>query len=193
MKLFSRKNQNQTEESSKPSSSILSSKIPGPIRNPKVMLAIGLFCFTFVTFSVLVWLVIRVVTFKDVAHEKKIQHRIEQISHLGEEEHQVKEFQFSYEVKSMVMSLTDKSNSRVAYAQYGLMLDCPSEKARHRMDLDRAKLQNAILEVGGKFRIEDFKGPEGIVKFRVELEKTLQEIFKQDAPRKVAVQNWTVQ
>ncbi len=71
------------------------------------------------------------------------------------------EFAYSYEIQNVAIPLFDRVKKRTAYAQFSLILDCPSEEAKRQMELNRAKLLDSIFEVALQFQISDFSTPSG--------------------------------
>jgi len=99
-------------------------------------------------------------------------------------------FSFSYELRNLSLALESRHSRRSGFAQFSLVLDLPDEKAKRWMELNRAKLLNAVLEVGSRFSLEDLEGNEGKVKFKDLLRETYRKEFGDQAPRDIAIRDW---
>ncbi|MBI4403863.1 MAG: hypothetical protein HY537_06875 [Deltaproteobacteria bacterium] len=101
-------------------------------------------------------------------------------------------FTYPFELRNLSLPFTNRTSSRMAYAQFTIVLDCPTEEAKHYMELNRAKVLDAIFEVGMNFFVEDFDTPEGYKKFKESLSQSLSAIFKAASPRRIDIQDWVI-
>lgn len=105
------------------------------------------------------------------------------------------EYTYPYEIKSVSMAVMGQKGNRTAYAQFTLILDCPTEEAQKQVALHRAKLLDAIFEVGSQFYLEDFVGgnaPKSFEKFKAGLMSIYSKSFGKMAPRQVVFRDWFV-
>ena len=105
----------------------------------------------------------------------------------------VPSFAFPYEINDISVAVSSRDFSRTAYAQFSLVLDCPSAQARHLMELNRARLLDGIFEVSTDFRLEDLTHPGGLKHFKALLEKKYRKVFQDGAPRQIALNDWLIQ
>lgn len=104
-------------------------------------------------------------------------------------------FHFPYEINQVSMAVMNREGTRTAYAQFSLVLDCPSEGSQKTLSMNRAKLVDAIFDVGGNFVLEDFatpKTPETLTKLKAQLLEKYQHSFPQEAPRDIVLKDWVI-
>lgn len=109
--------------------------------------------------------------------------------------HEPVSFQFAYEIKDMSMAIMNKKGTRTAYSQFTLIFDCPSEICKKVLELNRAKIINAIFEVGGDFYTEDFEAPlaaTGFQRFKDGVRGKTAEYFGKNAPSLVVLKDWVM-
>jgi hypothetical protein len=100
------------------------------------------------------------------------------------------EYAFSYEMKYLSFHLTNHKETRLAYAQLTLVLDCPDQDAQRMMQLNYAKLIDIVLRVGSTFYVEDFGSPHGFESFKGSLLAHFKAEFKSQAPRAIVIRDW---
>ncbi|MFM8270568.1 MAG: hypothetical protein ACKN9V_10300 [Pseudomonadota bacterium] len=104
-------------------------------------------------------------------------------------------YSFPYEINEVSMAVMNKKGTKTAYAQFSLVLDCPSEEAHKTLSMNRAKLLDAIFVVGGNFYLDDFQGekaPKSFEKFKKDLLEKYKSDFHAEAPREIALKDWVV-
>lgn len=109
--------------------------------------------------------------------------------------HEPLSFQFAYEIKDMSMAIMNKKGTRTAYSQFTLIFDCPSETCKKNLELHRAKIINAIFEVGGEFFTEDFEAPlapKGFQRFKDGIRAKTTEYFGKSGPSLVVLKDWVM-
>ncbi len=102
------------------------------------------------------------------------------------------EFEVNYLLKDISIPLVDRASTKIAYAQFSLMLDCPTNACKRAMELHRPKLLDRIFEVASKFYLEDFAQAKGFEKFKHAFLTTLRKDFNEMAPRQVTIENWVI-
>lgn len=101
-------------------------------------------------------------------------------------------FQYPYEMKALSFALTDRRGVRTAYAQFAIVLDCPSEEARREIELRHAFILDLIQTVAGQFFVEDFATPKGLHSFKAAMLSSLRTHLRRNAPRSIAVRDWLI-
>lgn len=104
-------------------------------------------------------------------------------------------FSFPYEIKDMSIPLTNYKHTRSAFAQFTLILDCPTEEAKKKMVAELPKLLDTILVVGSEFYVEDFSPPlaeKGFARFKHSLRTAYSKYLSEDAPREIVIKDWFV-
>jgi len=104
-------------------------------------------------------------------------------------------FSYPYEIKDMSIPLTNYKHTRSAFAQFTLILDCPTEEAKKKMVAELPKLLDTILVVGSEFYVEDFSPPlaeKGFARFKSALRTAYAKYLGEDAPREVVLKDWFV-
>jgi hypothetical protein len=104
-------------------------------------------------------------------------------------------YTYAYEIKDMSIPLTNKSHTRSAFAQFSLILDCPSEAAKKKMVTELPKLLDSILVVGSEFYVEDFQAPlaeKGFARFKDALRASYAKYLHEDTPREISIKDWFV-
>jgi len=130
------------------------------------------------------WIIVQVVKVQWSAPAHKEE---KQVTHKAEP---APSFSYSYELKNISIPLVDRSATRVAYAQFTLLLDCPTKKSRDSMTLHRAKLLDTIFEVASQFYVEDFQTPKGFENFKKKLIASYKKHFEILSPREIAIRDW---
>lgn len=139
-------------------------------------------------------------------HSPKVIHpdAVSENAHSNEENHHKESkpehasalpFHFPYEINQVSMAVMNREGTRTAYAQFSLVLDCPSEGSQKTLSMNRAKLVDAIFDVGGNFVLEDFatpKTPETLTKLKAQLLEKYQHSFPQEAPRDLVLKDWVI-
>jgi len=108
----------------------------------------------------------------------------------GDPQAPVAEFTYPYSLNPVAIALVDKRRVRTGYAQFALVFDCPNEKSVRTMELNRAKILNALNETAIQFTFEDFQGPSGFARFKTTYLNALKTLFGKDAPRTIALRDW---
>lgn len=104
-------------------------------------------------------------------------------------------YTFPYEINQVSMALMNRKGTQTAYAQFSLILDCPSEESKKLLTMNRAKLLDTIFVVGSGFYLDDFKGSEatkGFEKFKTQLLQKYQGEFQAQAPKEISLKDWIV-
>lgn len=105
-------------------------------------------------------------------------------------EHQGAAFQYAFEVKDLSVPLSGRKTLKSAYAQFGILFDCPTEASKKALEMSRAFVLDAIFEAAGDFRVEDFREPEGFGKFKQAILSRLRARFHDETPRSLSIQSW---
>jgi len=100
------------------------------------------------------------------------------------------EFAYSYLLSPVAIALVDKRKVRTGYAQFNMVFDCPHEKCVREMELNRAKILNALNETAVQFNFEDFQSPAGFNRFKNAYRGALVELFHDNAPRSIVLRDW---
>ncbi|MCB0405741.1 MAG: hypothetical protein KDD51_13245 [Bdellovibrionales bacterium] len=105
---------------------------------------------------------------------------------------EVAAFTYSYEIKNISIPLATRDASRIAYAQFSLKLDLPSDEAKRSFTAHRARVLNTVYQVASEFYVEDFSPEKGgnYDRFKGELQKSLAGQFRAYSPRDLAIENW---
>lgn len=101
-----------------------------------------------------------------------------------------------YEINQVSMAVMNKKGTKTAYAQFSLVLHCPSEEAKKNLTMNRAKVLDAIFVVGGNFYLDDFQGESAAAsfdKFKKQLLEKYKADFNSDAPTQIALKDWVIQ
>lgn len=102
-------------------------------------------------------------------------------------------FTYVFELKNLSIPLVNRASTRIAYAQFALELDCPSDESKKLMELNRAKTMDRIFEVASQFYVEDFDSVEtGSDQFKKRLLALLEKDFKTLSPRQVVFKDWLI-
>jgi hypothetical protein len=102
-------------------------------------------------------------------------------------------FTVSYEIKGMNVGFMDRKDTRMAYAQFNLVFNCPDEACKKNLVLNHAKVLDVIFEVSSDFYIEDFVHPEaqkGFSSFKSRISQQLKKRFASVAPEGLVIQEW---
>ncbi|MCB0418714.1 MAG: flagellar basal body-associated FliL family protein, partial [Bdellovibrionales bacterium] len=105
---------------------------------------------------------------------------------------EVASYTYSYEIKNISIPLATRDASRIAYAQFSLKLDLPSDEAKRSFAAHRARVLNTVYQVASAFYVEDFSPEKGgnYERFKEELRKSLSGEFRAYSPRELAIENW---
>lgn len=106
--------------------------------------------------------------------------------------HPVDPFTQSYELQGMSISLGNRNQTLAAYAEFNLILDCPTKDSKRWMEMNRASIRDAVYEATVLFTVEDFSSGEGFSRMKKSIVETLKSRFGAHAPREVAIQNWII-
>lgn len=109
--------------------------------------------------------------------------------------HQNSSFVFPYEINQVSMAMMNRKGTQTAYAQFSLILDCPTEESKKTLAMNRAKLLDSIFVVGSSFYLDDFTGKDalkGFEKFKTQLLEKYQADFQAQAPREISLKDWIV-
>ncbi len=106
--------------------------------------------------------------------------------------HPVAPFAATYELQGMSISLGNRNQTLVAYAEFKLTLDCPTQEAKKWMELNRASLRDAVYEATLNLTVEEFSTSQGFVVMKQRILDTLKGRFGEHAPRDVAISDWTI-
>ncbi len=109
-----------------------------------------------------------------------------------EGEKEAPEFTYVYEIKAVAIPLSGRFAPKSAYAQFNLVLDCPSAECQRMMEVSRAKVRNDLFESSAGFTVEDFHEKDGFVKLKASFLNRLDEDFGELAPRGVVLRDWVV-
>ena len=101
-------------------------------------------------------------------------------------------YSHTYEMENISIPLVDRRQRRTGYAQFALVLDCPTPDIRKQMELHRAEMLNAIFEVAAQFYIEDFTSERGFKNFKAQLTAHFHTIFKGNGPREISIKDWVL-
>jgi hypothetical protein len=99
----------------------------------------------------------------------------------------------TYELKHLSVGFMDKKETRMAYAQFSLVFNCPDEACKKNLLLHHAQILDTIFEVGSEFFVEDFVYPsatEGFSRFKSKINLQLEKKFANLAPKSVVIQDW---
>lgn len=101
-------------------------------------------------------------------------------------------FEQTYELQSMSISLGNRNQTLAAYAEFNLVLDCPTKDSKKWMEMNRASIRDAVYEATIAFTVEDFSSPEGFVRMKKSIVEVLKGRFGAHAPREVVVRDWVI-
>ncbi len=101
-------------------------------------------------------------------------------------------FTQTYELQGMTISLGNRNQTLAAYAEFDLVLDCPSKEAKHWMEINRASIRDAVYEATISFTVEDFGAPEGFARVKKSILAALKSRFGDKAPRDVTLRDWVI-
>lgn len=101
-------------------------------------------------------------------------------------------FTHPYELKKMSIALTDAQGNAGTFAQFTLVLDCPSEASRHWIEVSRSMIRDAVYETASDFRVEHFSNTDGYSQFREHLLQTLRDRMGDQAPSGVSIEDWVL-
>jgi flagellar basal body-associated protein FliL len=101
-------------------------------------------------------------------------------------------FEQTYELQGMSISLGNRNQTLAAYAEFNLVLDCPTKDSKKWMEMNRASIRDAIYEATIAFTVEDFSSPEGFVRMKKSIVDVLKGRFGAHAPREVVVRDWVI-
>ncbi|NBT58550.1 hypothetical protein EBT16_07175 [bacterium] len=102
---------------------------------------------------------------------------------------------FPYEINQVSMAIMNRKGTKTAYAQFSLVLECPSEEVKKTMALNRAKLLDAIFVVGGNFYLDEFQGENAsktFDKFKADLLAQYKTDFKTASPSHISIKDWVI-
>lgn len=135
------------------------------------------------------WIIFTIVTFKDDgSHAMPALH--EEAAASAEHGESVAEFTYSYLLSPVAIALVDRRKVRTGYAQFNMVFDCPNEKCVREMELNRARILNALNETAVQFNFEDFQSPAGFNRFKNAFRGALVELFHENAPRTIVLRDW---
>lgn len=97
---------------------------------------------------------------------------------------------YDYEMDNLNVTFGAKNNLRVVYAQFSLVVQCPSEACQQWMKMNRASLRDAVFEVAALQNVEDFKNTFGVEKLKTALLTEFQSRFKHNPPSGVLIRDW---
>lgn len=101
-------------------------------------------------------------------------------------------FTYPFVLSSVAIPLVDKKALRTGYAQFSVVFDMPSPAAIREIELNRVKVLNALNEVAVQFNFEDFTTPSGFTRFKTAYLAALKGVFKENAPRTIAIRDWII-
>jgi|GEM_PF-4430985 len=97
---------------------------------------------------------------------------------------------YDYEIDNLNVTFGAKNNLRVVYAQFSLVVQCPSEQCLQWMKMNRASLRDAVFEVAALQNVEDFKNTFGVEKLKTALLTEFQSRFKHTPPSGLLIRDW---
>lgn len=103
------------------------------------------------------------------------------------------DFSKPYEIKGLSVGFMDRKDTRMAYAQFTLVFNCPTEECKKNLVLNHAKVLDSVFEVSSDFYVEDFSdkdATQGFAHFKSKLADQLKTKFASLAPRGVVIQDW---
>lgn len=100
------------------------------------------------------------------------------------------EYTFNYELKDVSLPLLSRVKKKTYYAQFTLVFDLVDEETKRWWEVNRPQIADVMLEVGHRFRYEDFRDPKGYDKFKKQLKVEYKKAFKNFAPRDVVIKDW---
>ncbi|MFM8316441.1 MAG: hypothetical protein ACKOA8_19345 [Deltaproteobacteria bacterium] len=98
-----------------------------------------------------------------------------------------------YEIKGISVGFMDKKDARMAYAQFTLIFNCPTEACKKNLTLHHAKVLDTVFEVSSEFYIEDFSQPnvtKGFARFKSKISEELSKKFASLSPSEISIQDW---
>lgn len=101
-------------------------------------------------------------------------------------------YTFRFELPNFSISLPSRKGGRTAYAQFSLVLDCPSLESRRHLELNRARLRDTVLSASMPFGQEDLRANQGIGRYKSRLLVELRGTFGANAPRDLSLENFLV-
>ncbi len=100
-------------------------------------------------------------------------------------------YTFRFELPNFSLSLP-AVGGRTAYAQFSLVLDCPTLEARRHLELNRARLRDTVLSASLPFGAAELKAAPGILAYKSRLLTELKSTFGPNAPRDLSLENFLV-
>lgn len=134
------------------------------------------------------YVIFTIITFKD---DGPVRPRAQEVTEEGQV-NEVPAFTYSYNLSPVSIALVDRRKVRTGYAQFNMVLDCPSEKSVHELSLHRAKIMSALNELAVQFNFEDFQSPAGFARFKNAYRDILKGMFHENAPRNIVIRDWLV-
>jgi len=99
-------------------------------------------------------------------------------------------YTFTYELKDVSLPLTSRVKKKTSYAQFTLVFDLPDEASRRWMEVNRPQVMDVLLEVGHRFKLEDFQSPKGYDNLKKMLKAAYRQSFKSYSPREIVFKDW---
>ncbi len=101
-------------------------------------------------------------------------------------------YTYRFELPNFSISLPSRGGGRTAYAQFSLVLDCPTLDSRRQLELNRARLRDTLLTASMPFGQEELRGIQGIGRYKERLLVELRTAFGANAPRDLSLENFLV-
>ncbi len=101
-------------------------------------------------------------------------------------------YTFRFELPNFSVSLPTRGKRRTAYAQFSLVLDCPTLDSRRHLELNRARLRDAVLSASLPFGEAELRESRGIARYKGQLLSELKTTFGPNAPRDLSLENFLV-
>ncbi len=125
-----------------------------------------------------------------VRHEFQVKTEHEAMVKRNRPTHPGDPYQHTFEVQDLSVPLSGRKTVKSAYAQFGLLFDCPTEESKKAMELSRAFVLDAIFEAAADFRVEDFRSEAGFRGFKQSILARLRARLDDDTPRDLSFQSW---
>lgn len=99
---------------------------------------------------------------------------------------------YDYEIDGLNVTFGTRNNARVSYAQFSLVIQCPTEECQRWMKMNRASLRDAIFAVSMLQNMESFAKPTGVELFKKELLAEFKKRFPAHPPKNLMIRDWFV-
>jgi flagellar basal body-associated protein FliL len=98
---------------------------------------------------------------------------------------------FDYEVDNLNVTFGNAHHTRIAYAQFSLVVQCADAECLSWMKLNRASIRDAVFTVATRTNYEDFKNTAaGVETFKKAVLEEMKLRFRPHAPKSLLIRDW---